>query len=172
MSLCAKFQLLMTQFWWNFKDRFLGTSRTDSNCHGDICPGNICPRDICPYQEYLSSNWPNFDETLKIGSWEHLEQIPTVVVTLVLAKFAQAIVVHIRNILAVADLILTKLCKWGRIMEHAFNHNLQILTSQLFYHLSSATWHWRPSVVLIYTPDSRITMVCQQTLVFELIARA
>ena len=33
----------------NFKGRFLGTSKTDSNCHGDICPGNISPGDICPY---------------------------------------------------------------------------------------------------------------------------
>ena len=80
---------------------FLGTSWTDSNCHGDICPGNICPRDICPYQEYLSSNWPDFDETLKIGSWEHLEQIPTVMVTFVQATFGLATFVHIRNSSAV-----------------------------------------------------------------------
>ena len=52
----------------------LGTSRTDSNCHGDICPGNICSGDICTYQKYLSSDLPDFDETLKIGSWEHLEK--------------------------------------------------------------------------------------------------
>ena len=31
-------QLLLTPFWPNFKDLFLGTSRTDSNCHCDICP--------------------------------------------------------------------------------------------------------------------------------------
>ena len=43
----------------NFKHRFLGTSRTDSNCHGDICQGNICPGDICPYQPYLSYYWPD-----------------------------------------------------------------------------------------------------------------
>ena len=29
-------------------------------------------------QQYLSCYWPDFDETLKVGSWEHLEQIPTV----------------------------------------------------------------------------------------------
>ena len=81
MSISAISQLLLTRFWWNFKGRFLGTSRTDSNCQGDICPCNICPRDICPYQEYLSCYWPDFDETLKVGSWEHLEQIPTVTVT-------------------------------------------------------------------------------------------
>ena len=82
-STSAISQLLVTQFWWNFKVRFLWTFRTDSICHGDICQGNICPGDICPYQEYLSSNCPDFDETLKIGSWEHLEQIQTVMVTFI-----------------------------------------------------------------------------------------
>ena len=81
MSISGISQLLLTRFWWNFKCRLLGTSRTDSNCHGDICPWNICPHDICPYQKYLSCDWPDFDETLKVGSWEHLEQIPTVTVT-------------------------------------------------------------------------------------------
>ena len=62
-------------------------SRTDSNCHGDICSGNICPGNICPYQEYLSSNLPDFDETLKIDSWEHLEQISIVMATYFQATF-------------------------------------------------------------------------------------
>ena len=91
-------QLLLTRFWWNFKGRFLWIFRTYSNCQGDICPCNICPRDICPYQEYLSCYWPDFDETLKEGSWEHLEQIPTATVTFVHATF-----VHIMNIPAVTD---------------------------------------------------------------------
>ena len=30
------------------------------------------------YQQYLSCYWPDFNETLKVGSCEHLEQIPTV----------------------------------------------------------------------------------------------
>ena len=41
---------------------------------------------------------PDYDETLKIGSWEHLEQIPTVMVTFVQATFVLATFVHIRNI--------------------------------------------------------------------------
>ena len=49
-------QLLLNQFWQNFKRRFLGPSWTDSICHEDIRPGNICP-----YQEYLSRYFsPNF----------------------------------------------------------------------------------------------------------------
>ena len=43
-------QLLLAQFWPNFKRRFLGPSRANSNCHNDICPGNIFPGNICPYQ--------------------------------------------------------------------------------------------------------------------------
>ena len=80
--------LLLTWFWRNCKGRLLGTSRTVSDCHSDICPG-----DIYPYQEYLSCYWPDFDETLKLGFWEHLEQIPAVKVTFVKATF-----VHRKNI--------------------------------------------------------------------------
>ena len=103
------FQLLLTRFWPNLKSRYLGTSRTDFSCHGDICSGNTCPGYICLYQEYLNCYWPDFDETLKIGSWEHLEQIPTVMVTLVQATFVLATIVHIRNISTVTNPILMKL---------------------------------------------------------------
>ena len=65
-------QLLLTRFWPKFKDRFLGPSWADFNCYGDICSGNICPGDICPYQEYLSWYWHDFNQTLKVGSWDHL----------------------------------------------------------------------------------------------------
>ena len=109
-------QLFPTRFWWNFKCRFLGTSGTDSNCHGDICPGNICPGDICPYQEYLSCYWPDFYETLKVASWEHLEKILTVMVIFVQATFAQVTFVHI----GISQLLLTRFW-WnfkGRFLEH------------------------------------------------------
>ena len=43
-----------------------------TNCHRDICPGNICLCDICLYQEYLSSYWSDFGQTLKIESWDHV----------------------------------------------------------------------------------------------------
>ena len=49
--------------------------------------------------KYLSCYCPDFDQTLNVGSWEHLEQISTV----------QATFVHIRNISAVIYSILTKL---------------------------------------------------------------
>ena len=68
-------QLLFTRFSLNFNGGFLGTSRTSTNCYGDICAGNTCPCDICSYQEYLSCDWPNFDQTLGVGPWDHLEQI-------------------------------------------------------------------------------------------------
>ena len=44
------------------------------------------------------------DESLKVGSWEHLEQIPTVTET-----FVQVQTTLVRNISAVTDLIWTKL---------------------------------------------------------------
>ena len=69
------FQLLLTWFSWNFKGSFLKPYLTDADYQVDICPCNICQGDICPYQEYLSCYSPDFDETLNVGSWEHLEQI-------------------------------------------------------------------------------------------------
>ena len=33
--------------------------------------------------KYLSCYWPDFDQTLNVGSWEHLEQIPNVTLTFV-----------------------------------------------------------------------------------------
>ena len=56
---------------------------------------------------YLSCYWPDFDQTLKVGSREHLKGIPTV--TFVKATFVLATFVYIRNISAAADPILTKL---------------------------------------------------------------
>ena len=99
----------MARFWPNFKGRFLGPSLTDAICHWDICPGNICTGDICPYKEYLRCCWPDFDQTLKVGSWNHLSQMPTVTVTFVHATFFLATFVHIGNISAVTDPIFAKL---------------------------------------------------------------
>ena len=43
-------QLLLAQFWPNFKGRFLRPSLKDAKYHDDICPENICPGNIWPYQ--------------------------------------------------------------------------------------------------------------------------
>ena len=83
LSISRIYQLLLTRFWPNFKGRFMGPFWTYPNCHNDIWQGNISPCDICPYQEYIRCYWPDFDQTLKVGSWDHLEQIPTVTVTFV-----------------------------------------------------------------------------------------
>ena len=88
---------------------FLGPFRTYLN--GNICPGNICQGDICPCQKYLSCYYPYFDKTLKVDSWDPLELIPTVMATFVQVNFFLVTFVHIRNISAVTDLILTKLQK-------------------------------------------------------------
>ena len=46
----------------------------------------------------LNCYWPDFDQTLKVGPCEHLEQIPTVTVTFVQATFVLVTFVHIRSI--------------------------------------------------------------------------
>ena len=46
---------------------------------------------------------------LKVASWKHLEQIPTIKLTVVQATFVLVTFVHIMNIAAVTDLILMKL---------------------------------------------------------------
>ena len=55
-------------------------------------------------EKKLKSSRPtDFDQTLKVGSWDHFEQIPTVTVTFVQATFVLATFVHLRNISAVTD---------------------------------------------------------------------
>ena len=78
------------------------------NYQMDICPCNICPENICPYQQYLSCYWPDFDQIFKIGSWDNLELISTAMATFVQTLFVLATFVHIRNISADTDPILTK----------------------------------------------------------------
>ena len=82
-TMFALSQLVKNQLWPKFKGRFLGTSRTDFNCNGDICPGNICPRTIYLYLNFLSCYWPNFDQTSKVGFWDHLWQMPPITATFV-----------------------------------------------------------------------------------------
>ena len=76
-SMSAISQLLLTRFWWKLKGRFLGTSKTDSRFMVTFvqASGIICSHNIFPYQEYLSCYWPDYDEILKVGSWEHLEEV-------------------------------------------------------------------------------------------------
>ena len=109
LSISAISQLLLARFGSNFRQRVLGTYTTDYNFHHDICPGKICPGDICPYQQYLSCYWPNLDQTLNNGSWEHNQQITTVTTTFVQATFVLETFDHISNISAVTGPIWIKL---------------------------------------------------------------
>ena len=59
--------------------------------------------------QYFIRYWHDFDQTLKVGSWGPLEQIPTAMVTFVQAIFVLVTFVHIKHISSVTDLILTKL---------------------------------------------------------------
>ena len=85
LSISEISQLFLIRFWYNFKSRFLGLSWTDFNYRRNICPGNIFPSNICPYQEYICSYWLDFDQTLKIDSWDDLEEIFIIPVTFVQA---------------------------------------------------------------------------------------
>ena len=60
-------------------------------------------------QQYLSCYWPDYDQTLNVGPWEHLQQIPFVTVTFVQATFVLATFVRISNISGVTDSNWTKL---------------------------------------------------------------
>ena len=64
---------------------------------------------LATFVHIVNISGPEFHESFKIGSWEHLEQIPTVTVTFVQATFLLVTFVHIRNISAVTDTIWTKL---------------------------------------------------------------
>ena len=54
-----------------------------------------------PPTKNLSCYWLDFDDTLKVAFWEHLEQILTVMLTFVQATYVQVTFDHIRNISAV-----------------------------------------------------------------------
>ena len=106
LSISGISRLLLTRFWPNFKSRLLGPCWTDSNCHGNICPGNICP-----YQEYLSCYCPDFDQTLKVDSWDHLELFQLSWWHVSRQHLSWRHLSIIRNISVVTDPILTKLQK-------------------------------------------------------------
>ena len=71
--------------------------------------------------------WLDFDETLKLGSWELLEEIAAVMVTFVQvqATFVPMTFVHFRNIFSVTkdfDYIL-KVCSLDHLLTDANHHN-------------------------------------------------
>ena len=59
-------------------------------------------------QQYLSCYWPDLDQTLNKGSWEHIQQITTVTTTFVQATFVLGTFVLISNISAVTGPILDR----------------------------------------------------------------
>ena len=108
------------------------------NCQDDICPGNTCPSNICLYQEYLSCHWPDFDQTLKVGSLDHLEQISTVSVIFGKLTFVLTTLVHIRNISAVTDQTL-KIGFWTQcfaVLDFNQIFLTKICLTQTFFHLN------------------------------------
>ena len=71
-------------------------------------PITLCYK-ICYAKSFYSKNvCLAFVETLKVGSWKHIEHI-SVIMTFVQTTFVLVIFVHNRNISAVTDPILIKL---------------------------------------------------------------
>ena len=95
-------QHLLTRFWPNFKVYCSAWPRLKMTTK--IGLHTITTHPHHPPHKLLDSNiscyWPNFDQTLDIGPWEHLQQIPAVTVTFFQATFVLAILVHISNISA------------------------------------------------------------------------
>ena len=114
MSSPSKDKVWWIILWWNIRINCQNPNLTSTQHNGWVWHENDFANPTPPTtetqcQQYLSCYWPDFDETLKVGSCEHLEQIPTVRVTFVHATFVLATFVHIRNISAVTDPILMKL---------------------------------------------------------------
>ena len=61
------------------------------------------PTQLMFRQQYLSCYWPDLDQTLNKGSWEHIQKIRTVTATFVQATFVLGTFVHISNISAVTS---------------------------------------------------------------------
>ena len=71
LSISGLSQLLLTRFWPKFKCRFLGTSSTNANCHGNICSGNICPGNIYP-KFFLTQNLLGRKTFLDLHFWTQI----------------------------------------------------------------------------------------------------
>ena len=100
---------------------------------GDFSPGNIGPGDICPYPQYLSCWWPDLDQTLKKGSWEHIQQIKTGTTIFVQATFVLGTFVHISNI-SIPKLNTLDLSLVGHIVNH-FQLDLYGMDTKLVFGL-------------------------------------
>ena len=55
-------QQLLTQFWLNFRGRFLGSSFTDANLHSDIRPSTFVLA-TSVHIRIISAVWSHFDQT-------------------------------------------------------------------------------------------------------------
>ena len=96
---------------------------------------------------YLSCYWPDFDQTSKKSSWNPLSQMQTITVAFAMATFVLATFVHIRNISAVTDPILTKQFAGGLnfFNQHFYNQNflwtkfylIKFFSINLFYGLKN-----------------------------------
>ena len=80
-----------------------------SSKHATIVNLTYMPIDKKKVLHYWVSNKYFVLITIKVGSWKHLEQIPTVMVLFVKVTFVLVTFVPVRNISDVTDQILTEL---------------------------------------------------------------
>ena len=113
-------------------------------------PVKVQPETQC--QQYLSCYWPDFDQALKIGFWDHLEQISSAMATFVQAIFVLVTFIHIKNISADTDPILTKF--WRLVPVTLFNR-CQLSQWHLFrQHLSiSGISQFLLTLTNLFEPD-------------------
>ena len=64
LSIPGLSQQLLTQFWLNFRGRFLGSSFTDANLHSDIRPSTFVLA-TSVHIRIISAVWSHFDQTFR-----------------------------------------------------------------------------------------------------------
>ena len=72
------FQRCLKEVQWASEETFKGFSRMFQGCFKDVSKKfqntpTLPTQTQC--QQYLSCYWPAFDETVEVGSWEHLQKI-------------------------------------------------------------------------------------------------
>ena len=83
---------------------------------------------------HLSCYWPDFVQTLKVGSWDHLQQMLNVMVTFVHVTFVLITFVHIGNISVLTDPNLTFFGPnfWGHFFLSKIHLDLEWFWTKVF----------------------------------------
>ena len=103
-------------------------------------------------QLYFRCYWPDFNQTLNKGSWEHIQQIKTVTTTFVIAKLVLETIVHITNISFQAEHFRLQSCyTFKSLCWMCKTYHQTVQSSKALYCLKicfthSQEWLWSHSV--------------------------